>query len=187
MNKVVDMKPKENQFLDDLINAVTHQKRTFIAPKQKMKDAIENDAKYLMALGGFIQEGEKKMNELMSKKNFFEASALNVQIMEAIGKYQANEGLVKDKQMHYEKVFLPMYEKEMAESTEKFDEMYSNAKAITESEPTNDESKKIKEYLNKEVGEYESSDVKDNEEYKNYMYKIFKRLVNKQEEIIALK
>jgi len=187
MNKVVDMKPQENKFLNDLIDAVTNQKRTFIAPKQKMKEGIENDAKYLMALGGFIQEGEKKMNELMSKKSFFEASALNVQIMEAIGKYQANEGLVKDKQMHYEKVFLPMYEKEMAESKEKFDEMYSNAKAIIESEPTNDDGKKIKEYLTKEIGEYESSDVKENEEYKNYMYKIFKRLVNKQEEIIAMK
>jgi hypothetical protein len=80
-----------------------------------------------------------------------------------------------------------MYEKEMAESTEKFDEMYEKAKAIIESEPESDESKKIKEYLTKEVGEYESSDVKDNEEYKNYMYKIFKRLVNKQEEIIAIK
>jgi hypothetical protein len=80
-----------------------------------------------------------------------------------------------------------MYEKEMAESKEKFDEMYANAKAIIESEPTNDDGKKIKEYLTKEVGEYESSDDKDNEEYKNYMYKIFKRLVNKQEEIIAAK
>ena len=187
MNKVVDMKPQENKFLNDLIDAVTNQKRTFIAPKQKMKDAIENDAKYLMALGGFIQEGEKKMNELIAKKNFFEASALNVQIMEAIGKYQANEGLVKDKQTHYEKVFLPMYEKEMAESKEKFDEMYANAKAIIESEPKNDDGKKIREYLVKEVGEYDSSDIKDNEEYRNYMYKIFKRLVNKQEEIIAIK
>jgi hypothetical protein len=187
MNKVVEMKPKENQHINDLINAVTTQKRTFIAPKQKMKEGIENDAKYLMALGGFIQEGEKRMNELMSKNNFFEASALNVQIMEAIGKYQANEGLVKDKQMHYEKVFLPMYEKEMAESKEKFDEMFANAKAIIESEPKNDDGKKIREYLIKEVGEYESSDIKDNEEYRNYMYKIFKRLVNKQEEIIATK
>jgi hypothetical protein len=187
MNKVVEMKPNENQHIENLINAVTTQRKAFIAPKQKMKDGIENDAKYLMALGGFIQEGEKRMNELIAKKSFFEASALNVQIMEAIGKYQANEGLVKDKQMHYEKVFLPLYEKEMAESKEKFDEMYEKAKAIIESDPKNDDSKKIKEYLTKEVGEYESSDVKDNEEYKNYMYKIFKRLVNKQEEIIVAK
>jgi hypothetical protein len=187
MNNVIEMKPKDNNHLNELINAVATEKKTFIPPKQKMKDSIENDAKYLMALGAFIQEGEKKMRELMNKKNLFEASALNVQIMEAIGKYQANEGLVKDKQMHYDKVFLPMYEKEMAESKEKFDEMYSKVQAVIEAEPKNDEAKKVQEYLKKEFSEYNSSDVKENEEYKNYMYKIFKRLVNKQEEIIAVK
>ena len=96
MNNVIEMKPKQDNHLNDLITAVTTQKKTFIPPKQKMKDSIENDAKYLMALGAFIQEGEKKMKELMNKKSLFESASLNVQIMEAIGKYQAYEGLVKD-------------------------------------------------------------------------------------------
>ena len=187
MNNVIEMKPKKDNHLHDLITAVTTQKKTFIPPKQKMQESIENDAKYLMALGAFIQEGEKKMQELMNNKSLFEASKLNVEIMEAIGKYQANEGLVKDKQAHYEKVFLPMYEKEMTESKEKFEAVYENAKAIVESEPKNDEVKKIQEYLKKEIAEYDSSDMKRNDEYRNYMYKIFKRLINKQEEIIAVK
>jgi hypothetical protein len=187
MNNVIEMKPKKDNHLQDLITAVTTENKTFIPPKQKMQESIENDAKYLMALGAFIQEGEKKMQELMNKKSLFEASSLNVQIMEAIGKYQANEGLVKDKQMHYDKVFLPMYEKEMAESKEKFDEIYSKAQEFIKSEPKNDDVKKVQEYLKKEVAEYDSSNMKRNEEYKNYMYKIFKRLVNKQEEIIAVK
>lgn len=80
-----------------------------------------------------------------------------------------------------------MYEKEMAESKEKFDAVYENAKAIVESEPKNDEAKKVQEYLKKEIAEYDSSDMKRNDEYRNYMYKIFKRLINKQEEIIAVK
>ena len=187
MSNIIEMKPTEKKHLNDLINVVTTQKKTFIPPKQRMQESIENDAKYLMALGAFIQESQKQMAVFMSKKIMWEASKLNVEIMEAVAKYQANEGLVNDKQMHYEKVFLPMYEKEMVESKEKFDEMYAKGKAIIESEAVNDEGKKIKEYLTKEIGEYESSDVKDNEEYKNYMYKIFKRLVNKQEEIIAAK
>ena len=185
MNKVVSMNPTENNQLNDFINAVATPKKTFIPPKQKMKESIENDAKYLMALGGFIQEGQKKMAELINKKQLFEASRLNVEIMEAIGKYQANEGLVQDKQTHYEKVFLPMYEKEMEESKEKFDEMCAKVFATIESEPKNDEVKKIQGYLKKELDEYNSSASKNNDEYKNYMYKIFKRLVNKQEEIIV--
>ena len=186
MSNVIEMKPTEKKHLNDLINAVTTHKKTFIPPKQRMQESIENDAKYLMALGAFIQESQKQMAVFMSKKNMWEASKLNVEIMEAVAKYQANEGLVNDKQTHYEKVFLPMYEKEMAESKEKFAEVYSKIEAIIESEPSTDDAKKIKDYLVKEKTEYNDSDMKDNEEYKNYMYKIFKRLVNKQEEIIAL-
>jgi len=185
MNKVISMNQNENNTLNDFISAVAAPKKTFIPPKQKMKESIENDAKYLMALGGFIQEGQKRMNELISKNQLFDASKLNVEIMEAIGKYQANEGLVQDKQTHYEKVFLPMYEKEMEESKEKFAEICEKVYATLDAEPLNDEVKKIQGYLKKEMDEYQSSDVKDNAEYKNYMYKIFKRLVNKQEEIVV--
>jgi hypothetical protein len=187
MSNVIEMKSAEKKHLNELINAVNSHKKTFIPPKQRMQESIENDAKYLMALGAFIQEGQKQMALLMSKKNMLEAAKLNVEIMEAVAKYQANEGLVNDKHTHYEKVFLPMYEKEMAESKEKFDEVYAKAEAFIESEPTTDDAKKIKDYLVKERKEYNDSEMKENEEYKNYMYKIFKRLVNKQEEIMVAK
>jgi hypothetical protein len=187
MSNVIEMKATEKKHLNDLISAVTTQKKTFIPPKLRMQESIENDAKYLMALGAFIQEGQKQMAVLMSKKNLYEASKLNVEIMEAIAKYQANEGLVNDKQTHYDKVFLPMYEKEMAESKEKFAEVYLKVEAIIEAEHSSDDSKKIKDYLVKEKNDYDNSDMKDHEEYKNHMYKIFKRLINKQEEIIAVK
>jgi hypothetical protein len=187
MNKVVEMKQNDQKHLDNFISAVATPKKTFIPPKQKMKESIENDAKYLMALGGFIQEAQKRVEQLIKNKELFEASKLNVEIMEAIGKYQANEGLVQDKQTHYEKVFLPMYEKEMEESKEKFDELYSKVEVMIDAESKNDEMKKIQGFLKKEIEEYNSSDSKDNQEFKNYMYKIFKRLVNKQEEIIAIK
>lgn len=184
MSNVIEMKSKSNNQVSDLIDAVKTQKRAFIPPMQRMKDSIENDAKYLMALGAFIQEGQKQMTQLLSKQKLFEASKLNVEIMEAVGKYQANEGLVHDKQTHFDKVFLPMYEKEMEESKDKFQEVYDKVNQILASKPTTDDSKKIVDYLLKEKNEFDTSDMKEHLEYKNYMYKIFKRLVNKYEETI---
>lgn len=184
MNKVVEMN-KENDQLKNFIQAVATPKKTFIAPKQKMQESIENDARYLLSLGGFIQEAQKELKKLANQNKLMEAHRLQVEIFEAVGKYQANEGLVQDKQTHYEKVFLPMYEKEMAESKEKFAEMCEKVSETIKAKPMNDEIKKIQGFLKKEMDEYNSSEMKDNEEYQNYMYKIFKRLVNKQEEIIV--
>lgn len=186
MNKVVEMN-KTNDQLKDFIQAVATPKKTFIAPKQKMQESIENDARYLMALGGFIQEAQKELKKLATQNKLMEAHRLQVEIFEAVGKYQSNEGLVQDKQTHYEKVFLPMYEKEMAESKEKFDDVFTKAKSLSEMTNSEGEDKKIVDYLKKEIEEYNNSESKDDEEYKNYMYKIFKRLVNKREEIIAVK
>jgi hypothetical protein len=38
-------------------------------------------------------------------------------------------------------------------------------------------------YLKKEVDEYDASEIKSEEEYKNYIYKILKRLNAKYEEL----
>lgn len=187
MNKVISMKSTEKDHLNQLISAVSEKKRTFIPPKARMSESIETDARYLMALGAFIQEGQKQVNEYLNKNKTFEAARLNVEIMEAVGKYQANEGLVHDKQTHYDKVFLPMYEKELAESKEKFDEVYEKVQRLIDADTKDIEDNKIRDFLIKEKQVYENSDMKNHEEFKNYMYKIFKRLVNKQEEIIAVK
>jgi uncharacterized protein YaaN involved in tellurite resistance len=50
-----------------------------------------------------------------------------------------------------------------------------------------DELIKMIGFIKKEVDNYNSSDFKKDEEYKNYMYKIFKRLYNKTIELAEAK
>ena len=183
MSKVVEMKKDQKQ-LDALIDNVKTSKRAFIPPKKKMKDSIENDAQYLNALGNFIREAQSEMEKMMKADKKYQAFKIQVEIFDAIGKFQSNEGLVNDKALHYEKVFLPRYEKEMEESKEKFDEAY--AKSV---ELANDKSLKSPEldsivgFLKKELAEYDGADIKEDEEYKNHVYKILKRLNSKYEEL----
>jgi hypothetical protein len=184
MNKVVNLKQNVKEDFTELIDEVKKRKRNFIPPKERMKDSLENDARYLASLGSFIQEAQKKLEEYIAKKNMFEASRLQVEIMDAIAKFQANEGLVNDKAIHFEKVFLPLYEQELAESKEKFDEMYEKAKVIIERDIKYvDDQERIRAYMKKEFNEYLDSDLKDDYEFKNYVYKIFKRLISKFEQI----
>jgi hypothetical protein len=183
MNKVVEMKKDQKQ-IDALIENVKTGKKAFIPPKKKMKDSIENDAQYLNALGNFIREAQFEMERMMKSDKKYQAFKIQVEIFDAIGKFQSNEGLVNDKSLHYEKVFLPRYEKELKESEEKFAEVY--AKSV---ELSNDKSLKSPEldqivgFLKKELAEYDSADIKEEEEYKNHIYKILKRLNAKYEEI----
>ena len=166
-----------------LVNAVRTQKRGFIPPKQKMMDSIENDTKYLMALQSFIKEAQLEIPKLLEKNKKIEAFRLQVELLEAIGKFQSNEGIVQDKINHYDNVFLVMYEKELAESRLKFDAVHNLSKDIlAKAEFKNAEAEKIFGYIEKEVKMYDDSEIKDAEEYKNYVYKILKRLNNKYEE-----
>ena len=183
MNKVVEMKQDSKQ-IESLIEKVKTSKKAFIPPKKKMKDSIENDAQYLNALGNYIREAQAEMDKLMKANKKYEAFKIQVEIFDAIGKFQSNEGLVNDKALHYEKVFLPRYEKELEESNEKFDEVY--AKSV---ELMNDKSLKSPEkdtiigYIKKEVEEFDGAEVKSDEEYRNHIYKILKRLNAKYEEL----
>ena len=190
MNKVVNMsngKPNDN--LDGLIGKIKESRATFIPPKAKMKQSIDNDAKYLVALGQFIQNAQKEMEKMNKAGKLYEASKIQIEIFDAIGKYQANEGLVNDKSTHYEKIFLPMYEKELEESRSGFESMFNQCKELLNnmSSTKDDELIKMIGFIKKEVDNYNSSDFKKDEEYQNYMYKIFKRLYNKTIELAEAK
>jgi hypothetical protein len=184
MNKVVNLNKAQEEDFSQLIDEVKKRKRNFIPPKERMKDSLENDARYLASLGSFIQEGQKKLQDYVAKKNMFEAARLQVEIMDAVAKFQSNEGLVNDKALHYEKVFLPRYEEELKESKEKFDELYEKANVIIERDVKYiDDQERIRAYMKKERDEYLASELKDDEEFKNYVYKILKRLTSKFEDI----
>jgi len=182
MSKVVEMKKDQKQ-IDALIDSVKTSKKAFIPPKKKMKDSIENDAQYLNALGNFIREAQLEMDKMM-KVNKYQAFKIQVEIFDAIGKFQSNEGLVNDKALHYDKVFLPRYEKEMEESSEKFDEVYAKSVELANDKPLKSpELDAIVGYLKKEVEEYDTAEIKEDEEYRNHVYKILKRLNAKHEEV----
>lgn len=182
MNKVVEMK-KDSKQIETLIENVKSSKKSFIPPKKKMKDSIENDAQYLNALGNFIREAQAEMEIMMKAKKRYEAFKIQVEIFDAIGKFQSNEGLVNDKSLHYEKVFLPRYEKELEESNAKFKEMYETCVTLTKNtDLKSPDQETIIGYLKKELAEFDGSDIKSDEEYQNHVYKILKRLNAKYEE-----
>jgi hypothetical protein len=195
MSKTINLKSlkakmptEEVQFKpQDLIEQIKTKKRAFIPPKQKMKESMDNDTNYLMALGGFIEHAQKELQIKMNNKQYYEASKLQLEIFDAIGKFQANEGIVYDKATHFEKVFLPHYEKELEESREKFDEVYQEMKTIAGWVGLIGEEEKIQKFIQKELEEYDQHEMKLDEEYRNYMYKLFKRLVNKYKEIGMVK
>lgn len=179
MSKVKKL-PEVVSSTEQLCEAIKTQKKLFIPPKQKMKDSIDNDAQYLMALGSFIQEAQKEINVLLnSQGKKLQAFRLQVELLEAVGKYQANEGLVTDKLAHYENIFLPSYEKELNESKEKFEDIYDKCNSAIKDNSDDDQVKRIKGFIETEVKQYQESELKDHEEYRNYVYKIFKRLYNK--------
>jgi len=178
MSKVVNFKAPTS--IDGVIEKVKENKQLFLAPKARMKESIENDAQYLVALGHFISHAQKEMEKMHKLGKNYEASKIQIEIFDAIGKYQANEGLVNDKATHFEKVFLPMYEKELEESGKNFDGMLQQCKeALLNMKGVEN---KIVGFIQKEVDKYETSADKEDVELKNYTYKILKRLWNKLQE-----
>lgn len=172
--------------MSGLLEQIKTRKRTFIPPKQKMKESIENDAKYLMALGGFIEEAQKELAAMTSQRKMYQAAKIQVEIFDAIGKFQANEGIVHDKQLHYEKVFLPMYEKELAESGQNFEKVKAECIEIAAKESANADEQKIISFIKNELEVYNESEMKNDEEFCLHTYKILKRLQNKHREIVAV-
>jgi hypothetical protein len=178
MSKVVNFKSPKS--IDGVIESVKEHKAMFLAPKARMKQSIENDAQYLVALGQFISHAQKEVEKMQKLGKNYEASKIQVEIFDAIGKYQSNEGLVNDKATHYEKVFLPMYEKEMEESGKNFQGMLQQCKeALLNMKGVEN---KIVGFIEKEVNKFEASPDKEDLEFQNYTYKLLKRLWNKLQE-----
>jgi hypothetical protein len=172
--------------LQDVIKQVQETKRVFLKPKALMQKSVENDAQYLIALGQFIQEAQKEIHKLQKQGKSYEASKIQVEVLEAVGKYQANEGIVNEKQTHYEKVFLPMYADQIKESNEKFNESYEDCKKALDEHKSNENAQvqRILNFISKEIKDYEDYPEKE-EEFQNHTYKIFKRLLGKLNEELA--
>ena len=83
-----------NKQIQEVIKTVQNQKREFIAPKKKMQMSIDNDTMYLVALSKFIEDAQGKLKEYVKSNKNYEASKIQLEIYEAVGKLQANQGLV---------------------------------------------------------------------------------------------
>jgi hypothetical protein len=171
--------------IKEIRSVVTETKQVFIAPKRDFERAIEQDTMYLVALGEYIDQAQKKLAVLDSGSQKFEASKLRVELYEAIGKYQANNQLVVDKETHFNNVFLPMYDKELEESAKNFRAILEQSKdiLIMESEgelaPEFASKTALLSSLKNELGKYEeNSALHEDPEYKNFVYKTLKRIVN---------
>ena len=179
----------DKKLINQVIDDVTASKRVFLKPKGLMEKSIENDAQYLLALGNFIQESQKQIQKHLQQSKQFEASKLQVELLDAIAKYQANENLLNEKKTHYDNVFLPMYENQLKESNEQFKTIFQECKdAIEENKSHKSEDVlKIVAYLQKEINIYEKYEEKE-EEFDAHTFRILKRLLTKlKEEILKAK
>lgn len=171
----------------ELVQRIQEVKKTFIPPKKKMEESIENDTRYLMALSNFIHAADKMVKRYESNGDQYNSYKTQIEIFDAVGKLQANQGLVNDKMLHYEKVFLPMYEKDMKEMEENFESTIENCKNISAIDTNNEDENKIINYIKSELKNYLESELVEDQEFKLHSYKILKRLNNKHKEIEAVK
>jgi hypothetical protein len=173
--------------IKDVISRLQEVKRTFIPPKRKMEESIENDTRYLMALGSFIQAAEKMMKRYEKAGDEYNMYKIQLEIFDAVGKIQANQGLVNDKMLHFEKIFLPMYENDMKECAENFERVLGACRFVRESTSASEEENKIIKFIIHEVNVYYESELKNDEEFILHTYKILKRLQNKLNDAQATK
>lgn len=166
-----------------------------IMPKKDFQAVIEHDKVYLSALqhamdftlikqnmlSGICQHVvENQTRELIEKhiNELQEWADLKIKALDLKAQIIAQSRLLADKENHYKHVFLPQYEKEIAESNENFKEIFENSKKLILEKPLGSE-----EIVGKLLSEFAwwekltKEDQKD-EERKLQFFKPVKRLYN---------
>ena len=174
--KQVNTLEQNREILDQVANDVVEKHtKLFIKPKSIMQQSVDDDSQYLLALGEFISLGQRERELLLQRGKTFEAARLNVELLDAIGKYQANENLLKEKKLHYDNVFLPRYNKELEDSAKNFEATLKECRELLKA--NKDSENKFIGFIKKEVAFYDNYFDKE-EEFDNHTYKILKRLLN---------
>lgn len=166
-----------------------------IMPKKDFQAVIEHDKVYLSALqhamdftlikqnmlSGICQHViENQTRELIEKhiNELQEWADLKIKALDLKAQIVAQSRLLTDKENHYKHVFLPQYEKEIAESNENFKEIFENSKKLILEKPLGSE-----EIVGKLLSEFAwwekltKEDQKD-EERRLQFFKPVKRLYN---------
>lgn len=187
MTKVVKMGMVDDSAKKELVEQIVSEAKTakarFISPKKEMRQSIEQDAHYLSALGQYIELCKAEINKNVKANNHYLASKIQVEMIEAVGKYQANEGLARDKAIHYDNVFLPMYEKQLEEAKENWGGLKNTILELLQNNTESDD--KVLKIIQKEMDIYNEAAEKGEDEFDCHTYKIMKRLHAKYEENLA--
>lgn len=165
-----------------------------IMPKTDFEKVIEHDKIYYNALNQAMEFNMIRQDVLLKKcqpilaKQTKETIAKNinllcdwaetqVKVLDLKGKLRIQAKLVEDKEMHFENVFLPQFNKELEDATANFDETLKQAREFVKSKREGVES--IKEKIEYELTWWDKCNKKQqsNDEYIVQIYKPLKRLL----------
>jgi hypothetical protein len=106
-----------------------------------------------------------------------EWSDVQVKVLDLKGKLRIQQKLVDDKQMHFDNVFMPQFNKELEEAKENFDATLERAKKFMKNDREGIES--IKQKIQFELTWWDkcTKQQQENDEYILQMYKPLKRLL----------
>lgn len=148
-----------------------------VLPKRDFLDAIKHDEIYLDKYNTFIATASELLKKLGKHKNItsdaqamYDYAKVDMEMADVISKANVQSKLIADRKRHYEFVFTPMYNKQVAEMNKEWES------TITRSEQIAKLKDKSNEFLAKIKGVVAKFNKTDKcEEEKNEAYKKLKR------------
>ena len=165
-----------------------------IMPKTDFEKIITHDKTYYNVLNQALEFNivkqdilSKKYNKIIKNQNkqeitkninmMVDFAETSLKILDYQAKLRIQQKLIDDKEMHFENVFLPQFEKESKEAKENFIKVMTKAKKIVKENDKKFES--TIEKINYELAWWNKVDAKNqkNEEYIIQVYKPLKRIL----------
>ncbi len=166
-----------------------------IMPKTDFIKVIEHDKIYYNTMNQALEFNLIKQDFLASKCNAIlskqtrqdiikninmltEWAETQLKVLDFQAKLRIQQKLIEDKEMHFENVFLPQFNKELEEAKLNFDTTLNKAREFINNNI--DGAEMIKNKINYELTWWDkcSKEQKNNEEYILQIYKPLKRLLN---------
>lgn len=184
MSKLTKKQEKETEVLanrimpkTDFLKVIEHDKLYYNTMNQALEfnvikqDILGNKCKPILA---------KQTRDSIIKhiNTLTEWAETQVKVLDLKGKLRIQQKLIEDKEMHFENVFLPQFNKELEEAKENFDATMKQAREFMNNDREGVES--IKSKINYELSWWDkcSKEQQKNEEYIVQIYKPLKRLLN---------
>jgi len=166
-----------------------------IMPKTDFQKVIEHDKVYYNTMNQALEFNiikqdilEKECKKILQKQSreliiekvdtLVDWAETQVKVLDLKGKLRIQQKLVEDKEMHFENIFLPQFEKEVKEAKKNVDATIERAREFCNSDREGVES--IKAKLTFELSWWDKCSVEKqrNDEYILQVYKPLNRLLN---------